>query len=251
MARAEHGRAHPRGSTRFPLAARAVKTALDAARSAAGDGQLDATVEEQVALDGAPAAWSTTSSPRSARWPDHAALHGTPDFDNKTDPVDELVYIILSRKTREDAYQSAYAALRRRFHRWDRSARRNACGGGVAALVQRGLGEKKTTSLFGALHALTERFGSCTMEPARDWTDEKLEEFLGLPPELSRKSAYCIMMYAFGWQVLPVDTHVGRVLSRLDLYRSGRSRSRARIATSSFRHLFVDFVARTSATRFT
>ena len=25
---------------------------------------------------------------------------------------------------------------------------------------------------------LKERFGSCTMEPARDWADEKLEEFL-------------------------------------------------------------------------
>src|SRR5262245_6322759 len=34
-----------------------------------------------------------------------AVLHGTPDLGNKADPVDELVYIILSRKTREDAYQ--------------------------------------------------------------------------------------------------------------------------------------------------
>jgi len=33
-------------------------------------------------------------------------LHGTPRLGNKNDPVDELVYIILSRKTREEAYQA-------------------------------------------------------------------------------------------------------------------------------------------------
>ena len=36
--------------------------------------------------------------------------YGTPDLGNKPDPVDELVYIILSRRTREGAYQAAYAA---------------------------------------------------------------------------------------------------------------------------------------------
>ncbi|MEZ4294649.1 MAG: DNA (cytosine-5-)-methyltransferase [Polyangiaceae bacterium] len=36
---------------------------------------------------------------------------------------------------------------------------------------------------------------------------------------MGRKSAYCVMMYSFGRQVFPVDAHVGRVMSRLDLYR--------------------------------
>src|SRR5258706_5153271 len=38
-----------------------------------------------------------------------AILHGTPDLGNKKDPVDELVYIVLSRKTREGAYQKSFA----------------------------------------------------------------------------------------------------------------------------------------------
>ena len=61
--------------------------------------------------------------------------------------------------------------------------------------------------------------GRCTLEPARAWSDEKLEEFLCSLPEIQRKSAYCIMMYLFGRQVFPGDTHVGRVLSRLGPYR--------------------------------
>jgi|GEM_PF-43802 len=147
-----------------------------------------------------------------------ALLHGTPDLGNKHDPVDELVYIILSRKTREDAYQRTYESLKARFPTWD------------AALVVRpqvveklvssgGLGAKKTASVLGALRMIKARFGSCTLEPARGWPDEELEEFLCSLPEIHRKSAYCVMMYAFGRSVFPVDTHVGRVLSRLGPYR--------------------------------
>jgi DNA (cytosine-5)-methyltransferase 1 len=147
-----------------------------------------------------------------------ALVHGTPRLGNKEDPVDELVYIILARKTREGAYQKAFEALKERFQKWDdllASPRSE-----VERLVYSGgLSEKKTESLFGALGRLRETFGSCTLEPARAWSDEALEDFLCSLPEISLKSAYCIMMYALGREVFPVDTHVGRVLARLGPYR--------------------------------
>lgn len=147
-----------------------------------------------------------------------AALHGTPNLGNKQDPVDELVYIILARKTREDAYQSTFDALKKRFVTWDELL--DTPRPEVAGLVHSGgLSSRKTDSLFGALAAIRERFGSCTLEPARSWSDDDLEAFLCSLPEISRKSAYCVMMYAFGRQVFPVDTHVGRVLARLHPYR--------------------------------
>lgn len=147
-----------------------------------------------------------------------ALMYGTPDLGNKTDPVDELIYIILARKTREGAYQKAYDALKQRYPRWDDvlDARRADV---ERLLWSSGLAEKKTASVFGALRALRDRFGSCTLEPVREWPDDRLEEFLCGLPELHRKSAYCVMMYAFGRPVLPVDTHVGRVLARLGPYR--------------------------------
>ena len=147
-----------------------------------------------------------------------AILHGTPDLGNKKDPVDELVYIILSRKTREEAYQEAFQALKSRFRSWDELL--DADRDDVQELLRpSGLGDKKTASVFGALGKLKERFGTCTLEPVREWSDEELESFLCSLPELHRKSAYCIMMYAFGRAVFPVDTHVGRTLSRLGPYR--------------------------------
>jgi len=145
-------------------------------------------------------------------------LHGTPDLGNKVDPLDELVYIILSRKTREDAYQQGFAALKKRFRRWEDVL--DAPRTGVSALIEAGgLVERKTDSLFGALQMIRERFGSCTLEPLRELPDDEVETFLCSLPEISRKSAYCVMMYSLGRQVLPVDTHVGRVLTRLGIFR--------------------------------
>jgi DNA (cytosine-5)-methyltransferase 1 len=146
-------------------------------------------------------------------------LHGTPTLGNKADPVDELVYIILSRKTREDAYQSSFDALKRSYRRWEDLL--DAPIVEVERIVEGGgLGKKKARSLVGALAAIRERFDSCTLEPARSWTNEELEGFLCSLPEVSRKTAYCVMMYAMGRSVFPVDTHVGRVLQRLGLYRN-------------------------------
>lgn len=145
-------------------------------------------------------------------------LYGNPNLGNKSDPVDELVYIILSRKTREGAYQESFDRLKQAFRTWDdllKAPRKK-----VEELVwSSGLSGKKTDSLFGALAKLRERFGRCTLDPALAWSDQELEEFLCSLPEISRKSAFCIMMYAFRRAVLPVDTHVGRVLARLGPYR--------------------------------
>jgi DNA (cytosine-5)-methyltransferase 1 len=147
-----------------------------------------------------------------------AVLYGSPRLGNKEDPVDELVYIILARKTREDAYRATFDALKAKFTRWDEllDAPREV----VARLVHSGgLSGKKTASLYGALGKLRDTFGSCTLEPAREWPDEQLERLLCSLPEISRKSAYCVMMYALGRRVFPVDTHVGRILSRIGPYR--------------------------------
>lgn len=147
-----------------------------------------------------------------------ATVYETPDLGNKHDPVDELVYIILSRKTYEDSYQRAYDALKAKFPTWDKllSARRPT----IQRLVSfSGLGQKKTLSLLGALSRLQDEFGKCSLDATAEWSDEKLTNFLCSLPEVQRKSAYCVMMYAMGRKVFPVDTHVGRVLSRLGPYR--------------------------------
>lgn len=147
-----------------------------------------------------------------------AVLYGTPNLGNKEDATDELVYIILSRKTPLQANQETFAALKARFPRWDDLL--TASRKEVERLVSPGgLAGKKATSLFGAMERLKAVFGCCSLDEARDWPDGRLETFLCSLPEIQKKSAYCIMLYAFHRAVFPADTHVGRVLTRLGPYR--------------------------------
>jgi DNA (cytosine-5)-methyltransferase 1 len=143
-----------------------------------------------------------------------AATHGTPDLGNKSDPVDELVYIILSRRTRETAYQRAFDMLQREFTPWEALA--EAPLAEIAEIVSFcGLGWRKAMSLKSALQALVNRFGSCTLEPTRNWSDEEVADFLCTLPEVGPKSAACVMMCSLDRAAFPVDAHVGRVLERL------------------------------------
>src|SRR5262249_40677073 len=121
-------------------------------------------------------------------------------------------------KTHENAYQQTFRKLKERFSNWDEIL--EVSREELEKLVYSGgLSGKKTTSLLGAMRRLKETFGRCSLEPAREWADEKIEAFLCSLPEIQRKSAYCIMMYSLGRQVFPADTHVGRVLSRIGPYR--------------------------------
>ncbi len=148
-----------------------------------------------------------------------AVLHGTPDLGNKANPVDELIYIILSRRTREDAYEAAFTTLKERFATWEELLDSNPAN--VQKLVRpAGLETKRVATIYAALTRLKDEFGSCTLAPALAWDDEELTAFLRSLPELEKKSAHCVMMFSMGRTVFPVDTHVGRVLKRIGIYRA-------------------------------
>ena len=146
------------------------------------------------------------------------AAYGTPDLGNKVDPVDELVYIILSRRTREGAYQAAYKALKKKYRRWEQLA--EAAEAEIESVIAfSGLGRRKARSLKRALGALVDRFGKCTLEPTRSWTDDTTRDFLCQLPEVGPKSAACVMVCSLDRPAFPVDAHVGRVLARLGIFR--------------------------------
>ena len=147
-----------------------------------------------------------------------ADTYGTPDLGNKPAPVDELVYIILSRRTREGAYQAAYEALKARYPAWEQlvDAPEKEIEGTIRSS---GLGRRKAQSLKQALGALIARFGSCTLEPTRSWDDEETRVCLCTLPEIGPKSAACVMMCSLDRPAFPVDAHVGRVLERLGVFR--------------------------------
>ena len=185
-------------------------------RSKLADGRVSGDVDEDidVVIDVVAAELLAITSLLADRY-------GTPDLGHKIDPVDELVYIILSRRTREDAYQAAYRALRSRFAHWEELA--FAPVETIEEVIRSsGLGCRKAQSLKLALLVVMDRFGSCTLEPTRSWDDDQVLEFLCSLPEVGPKSAACVMMCALDRPAFPVDAHVGRVLERLDTLHAAR-----------------------------
>lgn len=136
---------------------------------------------------------------------------------NKANPLDELVYIQLSVRTREGAYQDTWPAVRRLVSgSWGRLTRvpetkleQALAPGGMAAI--------KARRLRGMISAIEERLGQVTLAPLKRMPDEEVEAFLRSLPGVGPKVARCVMMYSLGRRVFPVDSHCRRVLTRLGI----------------------------------
>src|SRR5256884_6140064 len=55
---------------------------------------------------------------------------------------------------------------------------------------------------------------------SRDWSSDVCSSDLSLPG-VGRKTAACVLLFAYGLRDVPVDTHVSRVGMRLRLLRPG------------------------------
>ena len=58
------------------------------------------------------------------------------------------------------------------------------------------------------------------MEFLKSWRPEKAFEYLMKFEGVGPKTAYCVLMFAFGMKVFPVDTHIHRIAIRLGLIKS-------------------------------
>ncbi len=141
-------------------------------------------------------------------------VYGNPSHGNKSDPLDELVYIILSTRTRDASYRRRYDELKAAFPSWDAVSPRDQAR--IEAILQPGgLAMLKAAVIVEILNVLRDRFGSTTLEPLRCMPDADVEQLLVSLPGVSTKVAKCVMMYSMDRQVLPVDVHVHRVAARL------------------------------------
>lgn len=146
---------------------------------------------------------------------------GSAPLGNKRNPLDELIYIQLSVRTRETAYQGTYPALRRLVGgAWDRllSLPDSVV---LAVLESGGMARVKLERLRGQLLGIRERFGRVTLAPLRSMPDAEVEAFLRTLPGVGPKVARCVMLYSLDREVFPVDSNCHRVLDRLGFLPAG------------------------------
>lgn len=140
--------------------------------------------------------------------------YGRPRLGNPEDPLDDLVYTIISNKTSPEMAARTYGRIKRRFRTWDELV---ASGPTVLRRLLRptGLSTVKSAQIRGALSKIATDFGSCNLDGLRGLPEQKAQDYLVVLPGVSEKVAKCVMMYTMDANVLPVDAHVHRIAKRL------------------------------------
>lgn len=130
--------------------------------------------------------------------------------------VGVLVGTILSQNTSGSNSGEGYRRLRRRFRSW--SAAADAPVGQIERCIRvSGLSRIKAGRIRRILRQIRDRSRSRRPSLAflRDWPDDKAYEYLLGFDGVGPKTAACVLMFAFGKKVFPVDTHIRRIASRL------------------------------------
>lgn len=142
------------------------------------------------------------------------SVYGHPRLGNPRNPVDDLVYIVLSNKTGPKAAASVFRSLRARFDTWEILLDSRIAT--VRRILQpAGLAKVKTRQLRNALRKIRRDFGKCSLNDLKRFSCHEAETYLTSLDGVSEKVAKCVMMYTLGFEVLPVDSHVHRVACRL------------------------------------
>ncbi len=177
------------------------------------------------------------------------AVYGRPLAPPHRHPLAELVLTVLSQSTNDRNRDVAYLRLRERLPTWE--AVRDAPLEEVEEAIRPGgISRVKSVRIQQILRAISERPGPVApaadgvgssaaaqgdlgrppappddAEPSLDWLEhasvQEGRAYLMSLPGVGRKTAACVLLFAFGLRDVPVDTHVSRVGGRLRLLRPG------------------------------
>lgn len=144
------------------------------------------------------------------------AAYGTPPPFEKLDPLDELIATILSQSTTNVNSHRAFASLKKRFPRWEQ-ARRARPETIAEAINSGGLANVKSVVIKALLNEIKTRRGALDLSFLKDATTQVALDFLTSLKGVGPKTARCVLLFACGQQVFPMDTHIFRILRRLEL----------------------------------
>lgn len=146
------------------------------------------------------------------------SYYGRKRWTDREPILDELILTILSQNTTAANCKLAYARLRERFTDWEhaRCARWEEI---AEAIRPGGLANRKAPRIKAILEQVHVRQMDLDLEWVADAPDSEALDYLMDFDGVGRKTAACVLMFALGRPVLPVDTHVHRVAMRLGLIR--------------------------------
>lgn len=155
------------------------------------------------------------------------ARFGRPDrCGHEGDPVRNLILTILSQNTTDANRDRAFASLMRQFPRISLLASARPAAVEEAIRVG-GLAKAKTKAILSALSRLKRERGKYTLDFLRGDPLPEARAYLTSLPGVGMKTANVLLLFSFGQEAFPVDTHILRVAKRLRLVPASATLARA------------------------
>jgi endonuclease-3 len=143
-----------------------------------------------------------------------------------SDPLEELVWTVLSQHTSDLNSERAFHALRAAYPTWEEVVAARPAD--LADVIRSGgLANTKAARIRAILREIAEREGAYDLASLRGRDDADARAYLTTLPGVGPKTAAVVMAFALGRDAIPVDTHVHRVSRRLGLIPTKASAERA------------------------
>lgn len=142
------------------------------------------------------------------------AVYASPRHGNLKDPTSELIYLLLTVKTRILDVRPYYLKLRKLSGGWKDLP--NVDPDILQKIIEPlGLSEKRTDQLISISGRLKQDFGRVSLSPLRKMSTIDAIAYLKSLPGVGTKIARCVALYSLGADISPMDVNATRVLSRL------------------------------------
>lgn len=149
--------------------------------------------------------------------------YGRPERRTRRDLIAGLVGTILSQNTTDTNSRAAFLSLRERFHDWGQVERANVRSI-ESAIRGGGLAWTKARTIKRVLRDIHASTGKLDLGFLRRMSDDEVFDYLLAFDGVGLKTAACVVLFDLGRDVMPVDTHVHRVVGRLGVVGHPRSR---------------------------
>ncbi len=148
---------------------------------------------------------------------------GRPKRRPDPDLVGSLVQTILSQNTSDVNSGRAYDQLLEKFPRWELAEGANVRSI-EAAIRSGGLARIKARRIKDVLREIREETGALDLGFLRETPTDEVIDYLQGFKGVGAKTAACVALFDLGREVVPVDTHVHRIVGRLGVVGAPRTR---------------------------
>ena len=134
----------------------------------------------------------------------------------RLEPLDELIYTVLSQNTSDANSQRAFERLKDTFKTWEELLDADEAKIGKA-IREGGLFRIKAVRLKNILKGILKDRGALSLDFLKNMEVEEARAWLRRFPGVGPKTAACVLLFSMAKPAFPVDTHVHRVSRRLGL----------------------------------